>query len=216
MAKKIIELKSVSKSFYHKLALQNINISIDENKVYGFSGPNGSGKTLTFKTILGFVKPSSGQVFVNGSVIRTDSLFAKDIGFALPEYNLLPNKSGLTNLKLLSLLSQTKEDNEIELLTYVGLNPIDDRKIKDYSLGMRQRLLIASALIDDKPILMFDEPTNALDEDGQQFMINLITDLKAKGKTILVSSHDAMFLKSVSDKLFYFNDGKVIREEEQQ
>lgn len=162
------------------------------------------------------MKPSSGQVFVNASVIRTDSLFAKDIGFALSEYNLLPNKSGLTNLKLLSLLPQTKEDNEIELLTYVGLNPTDDRKIKDYSLGMRQRLLIASTLIGDKPILMFDEPTNALDEDGQQFMINLITDLKAKGKTILVSSHDAMFLKSVSDKLLYFNDGKVTREEDQQ
>ncbi|ERL66545.1 ATP-binding cassette domain-containing protein [Schleiferilactobacillus shenzhenensis] len=215
MAKEVISLENVSKRFRRKAALTDITLHIFENHVYGFSGPNGSGKTLTFKTILGFAKASQGKVIVNGTVVRQDDLFARQIGFAIPEYGLLPSKSGQENLKLLAILSQSSESEVFNLLTYVGLNPTDPQKIKDYSLGMRQRLLIAAALVGDNPILIFDEPTNALDEAGQLFMVKLINDLKARGKTILVSSHDASFLKQVSDHIFYFSEGRLVREEKQ-
>ncbi|KRL47324.1 MULTISPECIES: ABC transporter ATP-binding protein [Lacticaseibacillus] len=214
MSNPLIELRHVSKQFHHRVVLHDINLTIYAHRIYGFSGPNGSGKTLTFKTILGFAKASSGQVQVNGAIIRKDTLFAPGIGFALSEYNVLPNKNGRENLALLALLAGNDQATSIdELLTLVGLSPTDPRKVKDYSLGMRQRLLVAVALIGDHPIVIFDEPTNALDEDGQQFMITLIKDLQARGKTVLVSSHDAAFLKAVSDEIFYFSDGQIVRTE---
>jgi ABC-2 type transport system ATP-binding protein len=215
LTEKVIELINVSKSFRNKPALRDLNFHIDAHKTYGFSGPNGSGKTLTFKTILGFSKATTGQVIVNGDTIRKDTLFASNIGFAIPEYGVLPNKSGAENLKLLSILAKSDENQVASLLSYVGLDPTDTQYVKSYSLGMRQRLLISAALIADNPTLIFDEPTNALDESGQQFMVNLINDLKSKGKTILVSSHDSTFLKRISDKIFYFNEGQIVREAEQ-
>jgi ABC-2 type transport system ATP-binding protein len=214
MSQALIELKNVTKTFQKKIALKDVNLKLYAHNVYGFSGPNGSGKTITFKSILGFVKVSKGTVIVNREVIRKDRLFARGIGFSIQEYGVLPNKSGRENLELLALLSPKKTGQIDDILTYVGLHPEDLRKVKDYSLGMKQRLLIAVALIGDDDILIFDEPTNALDEAGQAFMVDLIQDLQNKGKTILVSSHDSAFLKKVSNKIFYFNEGEIVNEVE--
>ncbi|MCH4056453.1 MAG: ATP-binding cassette domain-containing protein [Lactobacillaceae bacterium] len=211
--KVLIKLTNVSKRFGHKQTLTNLNVEIHANRVYGFSGPNGSGKTLTFKTILGFIRATEGWVLVQGQELRKDTLFASNIGFAIQEYGMLPNQTGQKNLKLLALIGKTETDQEAELLRRVGLDPNDERNVKDYSLGMKQRLLIAGALVNDPPIVIFDEPTNALDEAGQQFLITLIAELKAAGKTILVSSHDAAFLRQVADQIFFYNEGSIVREE---
>ncbi len=212
VSESIISLTNVSKQFRRKTALHNLDFALIANNVYGFSGPNGSGKTLTFKVILGFVKATTGTVIVKGDKIREDRLFAPDIGFAIHEYGPLPTKTGRENLALLAILAGTPANKISELLRYVGLDPEDDRLVRDYSLGMTQRLLIATALIGDAPIVILDEPTNALDEDGQAFLVAMIADLKQRRKTVLVSSHDAAFLERVSDHIFYYREGTIFRE----
>ncbi|RVU71466.1 MULTISPECIES: ABC transporter ATP-binding protein [Lactobacillus] len=216
MNKNIIEVENVTKQFKKKSVLNGISFSVQSNKIYGFKGPNGSGKTVTFKTILGFVKPSSGTVKVNGKYVRKDVMFAPNTSFAIAEYGLLEDKTGIENLQLLDILNKHHKDHQelMSLLERVGLDPKNTQKLKEYSLGMKQRLLIASALLNDDKIVILDEPTNALDEDGQIFLIDLIQDLKKEGKTILVSSHDKEFLEKVADHIFVFSNGKIVREED--
>lgn len=210
MSNHIITVSHVSKSFKQKQALRDVSLTIDPHQVYGFSGANGSGKSVLFKTILGFIKPSKGSVIVEGKRIRTDVTFAENIGFSMQEYGLLPDKTGLENIQLLQLIDSKANNTAEELLVYVGLDPTLTQKVKDYSLGMNQRLLIAAALVGNHDILIFDEPTNALDDDGQLFLIKLIADLKQQGKTILLSSHDGVFLNKVSDHVFKMRDGQLV------
>lgn len=210
----VIQIKNLYKKIKKKVILQNINLTINKNKVYGFSGPNGSGKTMTFKVILGFVRPTSGKIIVNNEEIRKDTLFAQDVGFSITEYGPLIHKTAQENLELLALLGKHNSEKIPQLLSYVGLKPDDKRKVKEFSLGMKQRLSIAMALIGDADILIFDEPTNALDEEGQQFLLSMLKDQKKLGKTILISSHDKNFLTEITDKIFVYSDGSIIREEE--
>ncbi|MFZ2333014.1 MAG: ATP-binding cassette domain-containing protein, partial [Lactobacillus delbrueckii] len=136
-------------------------------------------------------------------------------GFAISEYGLLEDKTGLENLNLLKVLNDDQSSQAEAILQRVGLDPANPLKLKEYSLGMRQRLLIAAALLGDKQILLFDEPTNALDEDGQDFLARLLLELKDQGKTILVSSHDKDFLNRVADHIFVYSEGKIVKELEQ-
>jgi len=209
----LIKIENVTKKYKNKYVLKNISLDITHPGIYGFSGPNGSGKSMTFKTILGFVRPSSGKVTVNGEIIRKETLFAHDIGFSMSEFGVLANKSGTENLELLSILAKQGSESIPTLLRYVGLDPEDDKKVASYSLGMKQRLSIATALIGNHKILILDEPTNALDEDGQVFLKKLVLDLFEKGKTILISSHDSTFLRSVAHQIYFLNDGKIVKEE---
>lgn len=212
MATAIIELKNVTKKFRNRVILDNINLHIAEKGIYGFSGPNGSGKSVTFKLILGFLKATSGQIIVNGEEIRKDVMFASGIGFSMQEYGLLKDKTAFENLKLLTLLAKVPDVDIEHVLDYVGLKKSKHVKIKEYSLGMNQRLLIASALIRNDDIIILDEPTNALDDKGLKFLYNLIIDLKEQGKTILVSSHDYNFLTEISDNIFVYSEEGTITE----
>ncbi|MFT8838333.1 ABC transporter ATP-binding protein [Liquorilactobacillus satsumensis] len=209
----VIQINNLSKIIKKQVILQNINLQINKNKIYGFSGPNGSGKTMTFKAILGFVRPTSGTVIVNGQKIRKETLFAQNIGFSITEYGPLAHKTAKENLELLALLGNYQQWEIPKLLSYVGLDSADNRKVKEFSLGMKQRLSLAMALISNAEILIFDEPTNALDEDGQQFLLTMLREQQTVGKTILISSHDKTFLTKIADKIFVYNEGRIIREE---
>ncbi|CAH0417747.1 ATP-binding cassette domain-containing protein [Periweissella ghanensis] len=209
----IIELINVSKKFRKRLILDDVNLKIEKNKVYGFSGPNGSGKSVTFKIILGFMNVTSGKVIVNGAIVRKDVMFAPGIGFSMQEYGLLKDKTGYENLKLLTLLNKNEDVDIDQLLNDVGLQKGKHLKVNEYSLGMNQRLLIAAALIQNDDILIFDEPTNALDENGLAFLAKLIDDLKQQGKTVLVSSHDYAFLAKIADNIFKYSSEGAITEE---
>jgi len=143
-------------------------------------------------------------------------MFAENIGFSIQEYGVLGDKTATENLSLLNILNnqvETADTNIQQLLSYVGLDPNNKDKVKHYSLGMKQRLSLAVALLNDNKILIFDEPTNALDDSGQDFLVAMINDLKLKGKTILISSHDKYFLNQVSDHIFKFNEGTIVGEQ---
>lgn len=206
----IIELKNVTKKINHRLILDNISLTIDQHHIYGISGPNGSGKTILLKTILGFVKPNTGNITVQGHKIRKDQMFASNVGFSFGEEGLLPMFDSQTNLQLLLKHHQLNQSKVISTaLSKVGLDPYDHRKVQAFSLGMKQRLSIACALVNDDPIIILDEPTNGLDKKGQLFLVDLIQQLKKEQKTVLLTSHDEFFLKRSSDHIFQINDGKI-------
>lgn len=208
----IVKLDHVTKKLNHLVALDDVSFEITEPGVYGFVGPNGSGKSLIFKTVLGFLKPDSGRVLVFGRQLRKDTLFAEDTGFSMVEYAALADKTGRQNLELMDMLASESHDLD-KLLRYVGLDPKNSRRYGEYSLGMKQRLLLAMAMLSDPSLLVLDEPTNALDEDGQEFLKKLVLEQKALGKTILISSHDKTFIQDVADGIYYVSEGRIRKNE---
>lgn len=203
-----IILKNVHKKIKDQIVLNDINLTLHKNKIYGFKGPNGSGKTMMFKAILGLVKIDSGNIIVNEQKIRKDISFPQNTGFVIEYPGFVPSYSGFKNLKLLAMLNKNISDQEIkDVLIQVGLNPDDNRPFKKYSLGMKQRLGIAQAIMEDPELLILDEPTNALDEEGIQFIIKLLKSLS--NKTILIASHDKEFLTHVTEEIFTINNGII-------
>ncbi|KRL12763.1 ATP-binding cassette domain-containing protein [Schleiferilactobacillus perolens] len=209
----LIRVTHVSKQLKKHHVLTDINFTVNTGETLGISGPNGSGKTVLLKTILGFVRPDTGTVIVNGQKIRQDILFAPHIGFSFGVEGQLDFYTGKQNLALVAAAANSSTDQSA-LLQLVGLDPTDKRLVKDYSLGMRQRLSVAMALVNDEPILIFDEPTNALDKKGQLDLQDLIKTLHKQGRTLLMTSHDERFLQSVTDRIVYLNEGRLAQEED--
>ncbi|WP_127849845.1 ABC transporter ATP-binding protein [Lacticaseibacillus hulanensis] len=214
MEKTVIELSNVTKKIGAQVLLNSVSLQLTEGHVYGFAGQNGAGKTVLLETILGFVRPTSGNVIVNGIMVRHDQMFAPNVGFALGTDALLPMFDGATNLGLVARTKAEAEPGKIQaLLKQVGLNPVSKQKVHDYSLGMRQRLNVACALVNDDPIVILDEPTNGLDDAGQRFLSKLVDQLRTAGKTVLLTSHNREFLMQLSDEIFLVNAGNVKRAE---
>lgn len=208
--KTIIELSNVTKTIGQQTLLDAVSLTLTAGRVYGFAGPNGAGKTVLLETILGFVRPNRGVVTVNGVRVRHDQMFAPDVGFALGTDALLPMFDGRTNLGLVARTKANARPEHIQaLLTRVGLNPFNKQKVRDYSLGMHQRLNVACALVNDDAIVILDEPTNGLDQAGQQFLRELVGELRTARKTVLLTSHDGAFLAEMCDQLFTVNAGRV-------
>lgn len=207
----IIKLDHVSKTIGQRQILHDICLDLNQQLVYGFAGANGSGKTMLLKSIIGFVRPTKGSVEVMGQKIRQDVLFSPKIGFSFGTEGLLPILDGKTNLELiLSAEKKSSPTDKIEaMLKLVGLDPQDRRTVKNYSLGMQERLSLGCALINDQPIIIFDEPTNGLDKKGQAFLVPLIKNLKSQAKTVLLTSHDEKFLSLVSDQIFEISEGRI-------
>ena len=208
-----IILQNVHKKIKNQTVLNDVNLKLYKNKIYGFKGPNGSGKTMIFKAILGLIKIDSGNITVNKQIIRKDISFPQNTGFIIEYPGFVSSYSGFKNLKLLAMLNNNINDEKIkQTLIQVGLDPHDTRPFKKYSLGMKQRLGIAQAIMEDPELLILDEPTNALDEDGIQFIIELLKTLK--NKTILVASHDKHFLSQLTEEIFTINNGTIIFSED--
>ncbi|GEL13387.1 ABC transporter ATP-binding protein [Lapidilactobacillus concavus DSM 17758] len=212
----MIELKDVSKTLSHREILRHVSLEIKDGESLGLNGPNGSGKTIILKTILGFVRPSSGEVLVNGVPNRAKTLFATAIGFSLGEEALLPNFSATKNLELIVLTTDHELNRQVirEALIRVELNPDDRRPIKFFSLGMKQRVSLAAALINNEPTMIFDEPTNGIDKKGQLFLRELFSELWGQHKTLIITSHDETFLNDVTDRILEVSAGEVTASEE--
>lgn len=215
MGEVMIQVEHAVKEFKETTALRDVSVQFEKGKIYGLVGRNGSGKTVLLKSICGFLPLTSGTIKVEGKVIGKDIEVPENIGIIIEEPGFLPQYSAKKNLKLLALLRNQISDEEIEgTLEKVGLDPKSKKKVGKFSMGMRQRLGIAQAIMENPRILILDEPTNGLDEVGVKEIRKLLLDLKNEERTIIIASHNAEDISTLCDKV-YEMDGGVIRERQE-
>lgn len=204
----IIKIENVTLKIKENLILNNINVEFEKGKIHGLIGRNGSGKTMLMKCICGFVKPTSGEIFVRGKKVGKDFDFPPDVGIIIETPGFIPYYSGLKNLKLLAVLNKKIGVDEVKnAMQKVGLDPELKRHVRKYSLGMRQRLGLAQAIMENPDILILDEPFNGLDKDGVCDMREYLLDFKAQGKTILIASHSAEDISVLCDTVCEMDKG---------
>ncbi|MCY7918057.1 ABC transporter ATP-binding protein [Bacillus vallismortis] len=206
-----IECKNIIKKLKGNHVLDDISFSIKENEFVVLRGHNGSGKTMILRAIAGLLTLTKGEVFVNGLVIGKDIDFSEHTGLLIEYPSFIPVYSGFQNLKFLASIKKKVSDEEIkEVIRKVGLDPEDKRKVKRYSLGMKQRLGIAQAIMEKPKLLLLDEPTNALDKKGINLILDILKTEKENGTTIVVASHDDTLCEnSVVDKIIDISEGKL-------
>ena len=206
-----IEVQNVVKRFRDQVVLKNVSISFEKGQIHGIVGRNGSGKTVLFKCICGLMHPEEGVIFVNGKRVGRDVDMPEDIGAIIEAPGFLPNYSGYRNLRFLANIRRKIGKEEIlNVLKTVGLDPESRKHVGKYSLGMRQRLGIAQAIMEDPEILILDEPMNGLDNAGVQDIRALLLELKAQGKTILLASHNHEDIAALCDTVHEMDGGVLL------
>ncbi|MBD5383986.1 MAG: ATP-binding cassette domain-containing protein [Ruminococcaceae bacterium] len=204
----IIEVRSLVKRFGKKTVLSGVNAEFEAHKIHGLIGRNGSGKTVLMKCICGLTPITGGSVTVNGKRIGKDCEIIPNAGVIIETPGFIPNMSGFGNLKNLASLSGKIGKTEIRnSISKVGLDPDDKKHVGKYSLGMRQRLGLAQAIMEDPELLILDEPMNGLDKDGVNDMRQYLLDLKSQGKTILIASHSAEDIDVLCDTVCEMDKG---------
>lgn len=205
----------ISKTIRGKVILRDVSLHLQSGTVYGFVGRNGSGKTMLFRALSGLMTLSSGSVLWEGKELHKDFSVLPSMGIVLENVGLYPELTGMENLQYLGKLSGKSgvEDMRRALLR-VGLDPDDKRTYKKYSLGMKQRLSIAQAIMEHPDVIMLDEPTNGLDEDGVRQIRELILEEKVRGALILLASHSKEDLSLLADHLFHMDAGVLTKQEE--
>ena len=206
-----IEVQNVVKRFRDQVVLKNVSISFEKGQIHGIVGRNGSGKTVLFKCICGLMHPEEGVIFVNGKRVGRDVDMPEDIGAIIEAPGFLPNYSGYKNLRFLANIRRKIGKEEIlNVLKTVGLDPESRKHVGKYSLGMRQRLGIAQAIMEDPEILILDEPMNGLDNAGVQDIRALLLELKAQGKTILLANHNHEDIAALCDTVHEMDGGVLL------
>lgn len=206
-----IEVQNVVKRFRDQVVLKNVSISFEKGQIHGIVGRNGSGKTVLFKCICGLMHPEEGVILVNGKRVGRDVDMPEDIGAIIEAPGFLPNYSGYKNLRFLANIRRKIGKEEIlNVLKTVGLDPESRKHVGKYSLGMRQRLGIAQAIMEDPEILILDEPMNGLDNAGVQDIRELLLELKAQGKTILLASHNHEDIAALCDTVHEMDGGILL------
>lgn len=206
----IIEVRNVTKEFRETKALDNISLSFERGKIHGIIGRNGSGKTVLLKCICGFMSPASGEITVNGERVKP-SRAQKNIGIIIETPGFIGGKSGLKNLMYLLALGGRKDPAIAQnAMNAVGLDPESRKPVRKYSLGMRQRLGIAQAIMEDPELLLLDEPMNGLDNQGVEDMRRLFGELRERGKTILLASHSNEDIRTLCDTVCELDHGRVV------
>ena len=210
-----LRVDNISKNIGNRKILDSVNLELENGKIYGFVGRNCSGKTMLFRALSGLMGVSSGKIFLDDRELHKDMRVLENIGITIENAGLYPELAGFDNLKLLSGLKRKIDDNKIrETIVRVGLDPDDKRPFRKYSLGMKQRIVIAQAIMEEPDILMLDEPTNALDEEGIARIRKIISEEKQRGAMVLIASHNKEDIKLLSDKVFLIRDGRVKESEE--
>lgn len=204
----MISIENLNKQFKNQLVLNNINVKFSNGHIYGIIGRNGSGKTVLLKCICGFLKPTTGVISVNHKIVGKDIDFPENLGFIIETPGFLLNYSGYKNLKYLASIRKKIDSNEIkESMSLVGLDSADKKHVGKYSLGMRQRLGIAQAIMEKPDILVLDEPMNALDKNGVEEMRRLFLKMKSEGKLILLTSHNREDIEILCDEVYEMEKG---------
>ena len=206
----IIDVKNVNLTIGKTQILKDINVSFEQGKIHGLIGRNGSGKTMLMKCICGFIKPTSGEITVDGNRVGKDVDFPKNMGIIIETPGFIPYYSGYKNLKLLAGLNNRIGKKEImQSMEQVGLDPKLKRHVRKYSLGMRQRLGLAQAIMENPDLLILDEPFNGLDKDGVKDMREYLLSYKEQGKTILICSHSAEDISVLCETVHEMDKGVI-------
>ena len=206
-----IKISHVSKTIKNNPVIKDISMELQSGAVYGFKGINGSGKTMLMRLISGLIRPSQGEISMNVKILGKDISFPNSIGVFLENPAFLDAYSGFNNLKLLASIKSVASDDDIRnTLLRVGLDPDSNKKYKKYSLGMKQRLGIAAAIMEKPEIVILDEPTNSLDEGGVDLVKHIVRNEKERGALVVVSCHDEEILKGMSDEVFLLEQGRLI------
>lgn len=206
----VVRLEDYCKSFKSAEVLKNINLTLESGKVIGLKGKNGSGKTMLMRAISGLILPTSGKVYINDKELGRQISFPPSIGILIENPSFISNYTGFKNLKILASIQNRISDDEIRYaIRKVGLDPDDKRTFKKYSLGMKQRLGIAAAIMERPDIVILDEPINALDEAGAGLIKGLLDELKANGSLIIIACHDTEELNYLSDEIYEIYDGEI-------
>ena len=206
----MIAIRHLSKRFGKQAVLHDVSITLEDHMIYGLVGPNGCGKTTLMRCICGFTAPTSGTVTVDGKVIGRDADFAPSTGIIIETPGFLSHYSARRNLSILASISgkATREGID-EAIRMVGLDPNERKPVGKYSLGMRQRLGIAQAIMEDPQNLILDEPFNGLDKAGVRDIHELLKQQKAQGKTILLASHSAADIQQACDVVYEMTNGSL-------
>ena len=204
----MVEIKNYCKSIKSRPILNNVSYNFEYGKIYGIYGHNGSGKTMLLRAIAGLLVPDSGSVVIDGKVLHKDMSFPPSIGIVIENMNLLPQYNAFDNLKILGKIKKTATDEDITTaLERVGLK--SDLKVKKFSLGMKQRLNIAQAVFEKQKIILLDEPTNALDNDGVQLIYKLLKEEKERGALVVITTHHKEDLDEVCDVVLEMTEGEL-------
>ena len=199
----VLSTKNLTKTFNEKEVVKNVSFEIEEQTITGIIGRNGCGKTVLLKMLAGLYIPTSGSINYHGFEVIKDYGVLIDTGF-------LDNESGFNNLKLLAILKNELNDDQIkEIMNYVKLDPYNKTKYKNYSTGMKQKLKLAQAIMENPQILILDEPFNGLDKESVKFFREKLTELKNAGKTIILTSHYEEDIKALCDKVYEMEDGEL-------
>ena len=205
----VITIKNLYKRFAEHEVLSAVNLEFESGQIYGLVGRNGSGKTMLMKHILGFVSPTSGSITIDGKILGKDIDAPDNIGAIIENPGFLPGYSGFRNLKMLASIRHKISDEEIKnAIRLVGLDPESKKHVGKYSLGMRQRLGIAQAIMENPDVLILDEPFNGLDKAGVAEMRQLLLSLKENGKAIMLASHNAQDIEMLCDYVHEMEDWK--------
>jgi len=207
-----ISMLNVSKTIKRVPILENVSLNLESGTVYGLWGTNGSGKTMLLRLLAGLIRPTSGSISLDNQRLGKNMDFPPSMGLLIENPAFLPSLTGLENLKLLAEINARIKPRTIaQTLSSVGLDPRDPRKVKKYSLGMKQRLGLAAAFMESPDLILLDEPTNALDVDGCAMIAAQILQQRESGALVVVASHDRAFLQRVSDSIFCVENGHVRR-----
>lgn len=207
--------ENINKKIRKNVILSDISMTLQSGRVYGFTGRNGSGKTMLFRALSGLIKIDSGEIRLDGKVLSKDFAVLPSLGIVLENAGLYPEFTGYENLLALAKLNNKVGPEEIKkAITRVGLDPADKRTFRKYSLGMKQRIVIAQAIMEHPDVIMLDEPTNGLDEHGVEEIRKLIQEEKERGALILLASHNKEDIRLLADEVFHLESGRLVGREE--
>lgn len=206
-----IKITDVNKTIKKAPILRDINLEFTGGKVYGLIGKNGSGKTMLMRAICGLITPDSGIIDIDGKILGKDISFPESIGVLIENPSFIGNYTGFKNLKVLASIQNRIGDEQIrKALEDIGLDPDDKRTYRKYSLGMKQKLGIAAAVMENPDIIILDEPINALDDVSVEKVHDILEEQKKRGAVIIIACHDKEELDQLSDEIIEISDGRII------
>jgi ABC-2 type transport system ATP-binding protein len=209
----VIEVVNLQKRYRKATAVDGLSFKVHDGRITGFLGPNGAGKTTTLRILLGLVHPTSGTATIDGTTYRNLRDPIRRVGAVLEATNFHPKRSGRSHLRTLAVAAGVLDSRVDELLAFVGLESVGSRRVGAYSLGMRQRLSVAGALLGDPDLLVLDEPANGLDPEGIRWLREFLIEYAREGRTVFISSHVLAEMEQLADEVVIIHHGKLVAQE---